>query len=113
MKEFEIYFVQKSPKSRRCETLVIGFSDEDYARLSLPHTDTLVVTLAIANHKIHRILIDDGSSANILYRPAFKHMKIDREKIALARYCLVSFSGKQVLQVGSIELPVTAGTFLR
>jgi hypothetical protein len=56
---------------------VIAFSDEDYAGVSLPHTDALVVTLAIANHKIHWILVDNGSSADILYQLAFKHMKID------------------------------------
>jgi hypothetical protein len=61
MKDFEVYSVKRPVKSRRCETLVIGFSDEDYAGVSLPHTDALVVTLAIANHKIHRILVDNGS----------------------------------------------------
>jgi hypothetical protein len=29
-----------------------------------------VVTLVIANHKIHKILIDTGSSADILYKSA-------------------------------------------
>jgi hypothetical protein len=49
------------------KALVIGFFDEDYAGVSLPQIDVLVLTLAIANHKIHRILIDSGSLADILY----------------------------------------------
>jgi len=77
MKDFEVYSVERRAKSRRCETLVIGFLDEDYAGVSIPHTDALVVTLAIANHKIHRIQVDNGSSANILYQLAFEHIKID------------------------------------
>jgi hypothetical protein len=77
MKDFEVYSVKRPVKSRRCETLVIGFLDEDYAGVSIPHTDALVVTLAIANHKIHRIQVDNGSSANILYQLAFEHIKID------------------------------------
>lgn len=28
--DFEIYSIQKPPKARRCEPLVLGFSDEDY-----------------------------------------------------------------------------------
>jgi hypothetical protein len=39
MKDFEVYSVQKPPKSRKPEAQVIGFSDDDYAGVSLPHTD--------------------------------------------------------------------------
>jgi hypothetical protein len=84
--DFQVFFVERPAKSRRCETLVIGFSDEDYAGVSLPHTDALVVTLAIANHKIHRILVDNGSSADILYQSPSKPMKIGQEKIVPAKY---------------------------
>jgi len=55
---------------------VLGFSDDDYAGVSLPNTDALVVTLAIADHKIHWILLDTGSSIDILYQSAFELMKI-------------------------------------
>jgi hypothetical protein len=72
MKDFGVYSVQKPPKLTKCETQIIGFSDDDYAGVSLPHTDTLVLTLAIANHMIHRILIDTGSSTDILYKTAFE-----------------------------------------
>jgi hypothetical protein len=105
--------VHKPPKSRKRDAQVIGFSDDDYAGVSLPHTDALVLSLAIANHKIHRILIDTGSSADILYRPAFELMKIDRRKVIPARHSLVGFIGEQVLPLGSIELPVMAGAYPR
>jgi hypothetical protein len=108
---FEVYSVQKPPKSQKRDAQVIGFSDDDYAGVSLPHTDALVLSLVIANHKIHRILIDTGSSADILYRSAFEQMKIDRNGVIPARHSLVGFTGEQVLPVGSIELPVTAGTY--
>jgi hypothetical protein len=81
---------------------VLGFSYDDYAGVSLPHTDALVVTLAIANHKIHWILVDTGSSADILYKSAFELKKIDRGRMIPTRYPLVGFSGEQVLSVGSI-----------
>lgn len=92
---------------------MIGFSDNDYARVSLPHTDALVLSLAIANQKIHRILIDTGSSADILYRSAFDLMKIDRNKVILDRHSLVGFTGEQVLSLRSIELSVMARTYSR
>jgi hypothetical protein len=113
MKDFEVYSVQKPPKSRKHEAQVIGFSNDDYAGISLPHTDALVLSLAIANHKIHRILIDTGSSADILYRSAFELMKIDQNKVIPARHSLVGFIGEQVLPLESIELPVMAGAYPR
>jgi hypothetical protein len=105
--------VQKPPKSQKRDAPVIGFSDDDYARVSLPYTDALVLSLAIANHKIHRILIDTGRSADILYRSAFELMKIDRRKVIPTRHSLVEFIGEQVLPLGSIELLVMAGAFPR
>jgi hypothetical protein len=105
--------VQKPPKSQKRDAQVIGFSDDDYAGVCLPHTDALVLSLVIANHKIHRILVDTGSSADILYRSAFEQMKIDRNKVIPARHSLLRFTGEQVLPLGSIKLPVTAGTYPR
>jgi hypothetical protein len=92
---------------------VIKFSDDDYTGASLPHTDALVLSLAIANHKIHHILIDTGSSVDILYRSTFELMKIDQRKVIPARYLLVGFTGEQVLLLGSIELPVMARAYPR
>jgi hypothetical protein len=43
----------------------------------MPHDDALVVIMTVANHAIHRILVDNGSSVDILYWPAFKQMGID------------------------------------
>jgi hypothetical protein len=93
----------------------LGLSgDEDYAGASLPRIDALAIMLAIANnHKILRILVDNENSVGILYHSTFKHMKNDREKMGLARYPLMGFSGEQVLPVGSIELSITNGTFSR
>jgi hypothetical protein len=83
---------------------VIGFSKDYYAGVLLPHIDAWVLSLVIANHEIHRILIHTGSSVDILYKSAFKLMKIDRGKVILAKHSLVGFSGEQVLPIGSIEL---------
>jgi hypothetical protein len=105
--------VQKPPKSRKRETEIVEFLDDDYAGVSLPHTDAFVLSLAIANHKIHQILIDTGSSADILYKSAFELMKIVRSKVTQTRHSLVGFSGEQVLPLGSIELSVIVGTYLK
>ena len=54
------------------ESPTIRFSEEDARRLHHPHDDALVVSIRIENYNMHRVLIDNGSSANILYYPAFQ-----------------------------------------
>jgi hypothetical protein len=81
--------------------------------MTLPYNDTLVLSLVFSNHKIHRILIYTGSSADILYKTAFELMKIDCGKIVMVRHSLVGFSREQVFPFGSIELTVMIGTHPR
>jgi hypothetical protein len=50
--DFKVYSVQKPPKSRKYDPMIVGFLDEDYVGVSLPHIDALVVSLTIANHRL-------------------------------------------------------------
>ena len=49
----------------------ITFTDKDVGRIHHPHDDAIVITLLIADYTTRRVLIDNGSSADILYYPAF------------------------------------------
>ncbi|GAV84250.1 hypothetical protein CFOL_v3_27694 [Cephalotus follicularis] len=67
--------VQQVPHSKRLKTggdeEVITFSKADYEGVRLPHDDPVVVTLLVELFTMKRILIDSGSSADILYKHAF------------------------------------------
>ena len=76
----------------------------------MPHNDALVVTMMVANHAIHRILVDNGSSIDILYWPAFQQMGINRDRIKPFGSPFVGFGGEQVYPVVIISLPLTART---
>ena len=76
----------------------------------MPHDDALVVTVTVANHVIHRILVKNGSSADILYWPAFKQIGIDQDRIKPFGFPLVGFRGEQIQPVGIISLSITIGT---
>jgi hypothetical protein len=89
---------------------VIGFSDEDYVRVSFPHNNALVVTLTIANHSVHQILVDIGGSADIVYWSIFEQLNLGRENIVPTQFPLMGFAGEQVKPEGSIELAVMAST---
>ena len=53
------------------ESPIIGFSEEDARRFPHPHDDALVISIQIEDYNTHRVLVDNGSLADILYYPAF------------------------------------------
>ena len=67
------------PKIARREGLIIGFSEEDARRLHHPHDDELIVSIRVGDYNMHRVLVDNGSLADIPYYPAFQQIGIDRE----------------------------------
>ncbi|GFS42022.1 hypothetical protein Acr_00g0077760 [Actinidia rufa] len=69
-----------SPSSSVGDHPPITFSNDDLRGLHLPHDDALVVSAVIANFNVQRILIDNGSSADILFISAFERMKIGLDK---------------------------------
>ncbi|GFZ12712.1 hypothetical protein Acr_23g0010970 [Actinidia rufa] len=54
----------------------ITFTNEDLRGLHLPHDDALVISTTIANFNMQRILIDNGSFADILFISAFDKIRI-------------------------------------
>ncbi|GAV84708.1 hypothetical protein CFOL_v3_28150 [Cephalotus follicularis] len=57
-----------------------------------------------------RILIDSGSSADILYKHAFDQLKIQTDQLRPVKTPLVGFVGEMVHPLGSIDLSVVTGT---
>jgi hypothetical protein len=68
----QVFLLQRPPKIAKKDLMVISFSEKDAKGVMMPHDDELVVTLTVANHMIHQILVDNGSLADILYWPVFK-----------------------------------------
>ena len=106
----EVYSLHKPMNAARTESIMLSFSKEDARGVVMPYDDALVVTLTVANHAIHRILVDNGSSADILYWPVFQQMGIDQDRIKPFGSPLVGFGGEQVYPMGIISLPLTAET---
>ena len=72
--------------------MIIEFLDKDFAGVLQPHTDALVVMLTIANHNVHRILVDNGSSTDILYWSILKKLNLEQEKIGPTSCPLTGFT---------------------
>ncbi|GAV58205.1 hypothetical protein CFOL_v3_01739, partial [Cephalotus follicularis] len=89
---------------------VISFSKADYEGVRLPHDDPMVVTLQVALFTMNRILIDSGSSVDILYKHAFDQLRIPTDQVRPVKTPLVGFVGEMVHHLGSIDLSVVTST---
>jgi len=85
---------------------VISFDEDDRISIQDPHHDGLVITLFIANHFVRRILIDGGSSVNIVQLDVLKKMNIPEFEIVPRSSVLVGFSGETKNTLGDIKLPI-------
>ncbi|GAV56673.1 hypothetical protein CFOL_v3_00215, partial [Cephalotus follicularis] len=88
---------------------VISFSEVDYEGVRLPHDDPVVVTLMVELFTMKRILIDSGSSTDILYKHAFDQLRIPVDQLKPVKTPLVGFAGEMVHPLGSVDLSVVAG----
>ena len=104
----EIAEVQAVSKLPQLDTS-ITFSDSDLEGCQHPHDDPLVIRAVVANKIVHRVLVDNGSSADIIFASTFDKMGIGRERMEPVSTHLRGFSGEKVLPLGSIQLVLTLG----
>ena len=62
-------------------SLVLGFLDEDKLGTIQPHDDALVVTLRIGGYDVKRVMIDQGSAAEIMYPNLYKGLGLKPENL--------------------------------
>ena len=84
----------------------MNFSDEDKIGTLQPHDDTLIVTLKIRGYDVKRVLVDQGSGAEIMYLNLFRGLKLRAENLACYNSPLIWFDGKIVFPNGQIKLPI-------
>ena len=77
--------------------LVLGFSNEDKLGTIQLHDDTLVVTLRIGRYDVKKVMIDQGSAAEIMYPDLYKGLGLKPENLTAYSFPLVSFEGKMVV----------------
>uniref|UniRef100_A0A2N9I423 Retrotransposon gag domain-containing protein n=1 Tax=Fagus sylvatica TaxID=28930 RepID=A0A2N9I423_FAGSY len=106
-----ILVTQRSRKSLKMDDQIISFSEDDARNIHHPHDDALVITLTIAGFLTRRVLVDNGSSADIIYLPAYQQMQIDKEQLKPIDIPLVGFTGDKVKPLGVVSLIIEAGTY--
>ncbi|XP_058202718.1 uncharacterized protein LOC131317163 [Rhododendron vialii] len=88
----------------------ITFTEQDLQRIQTPHSDALVVTVQISTHSVKRVLVDQGSSMEVMYLSLFKELRIPESCLLPAEVPSIGFSGTPVWPIGRITLPVVTGS---
>ena len=97
----------QEPKRARVErSLVMSFSDEDKIGTIQPHDKALVITLQIGGYDVKRVMVDQGSAAEMMYPDLYKGLNLKAEDLMPYSSPLVSFERKIIILKGQVRLPV-------
>lgn len=91
-------------------TTTISFSDDDLIGVDFPHDDPLILTLRIKGFDVHHLLVDGGSSSDILYYTTFKKLGLAAEDLVPMTTALYGFNSRPERPLGTVTLPVRSGT---
>ena len=79
------------------------------SRVLQPHKDALVLTLGISGFDVRRVLVDLGSSVDLLQMSAYKQMGRSPSILENLRRLLSRFNGATTTSQGDVVLPVQVG----
>lgn len=83
--------------------------EDDRGAVRTPHDDPLVIEMKIANLKVRRILIDTGSSSDIISLSCLEKLKFDENSLTPIHHPIIGFGGSIIHPVGVATLPVRIG----
>jgi hypothetical protein len=85
----------------------LNFDSRDVDLRSAPHIDAMVINCSVAGWDLHKVLVDNGSQADIIFLHAFDCMGISHNLLKPSDNPLYGFGGKGTFPVGKIELPLS------
>ncbi|KAM3751920.1 hypothetical protein ACB098_04G148300 [Castanea mollissima] len=71
------------------------------------HGDALVVTTRVRGFIVKRIMIDQGSGADVMYPDLYRGLRLKKEDLSKYDTPLMEFNGHMVIPKGQISLPVS------
>ena len=57
------------------------FLEEDAREVKQPHDDPLIIMIMIEGFNTKRVLVDNGSSADIIYLSTFQQLKVEQKRL--------------------------------
>ncbi|KAK4388269.1 hypothetical protein Sango_2433500 [Sesamum angolense] len=69
--------------------------------------DPMLIKMYIANFSVHKVLVDNGSSVDIIFWDVLRRMDLKNTNLDPVQTPLVGFGGSEVTSLGFIDLPVS------
>ncbi|XP_072071818.1 uncharacterized protein [Arachis hypogaea] len=91
----------------------ISFTKEDVQGIAPGHDDPIVITMIFANVNLHRTLVDQGSSANILFKLAFDKLGLEEKELKSYPDTLFGLRDTPIKPLGFTSLYTTFGKGLK
>ena len=99
---------QAFKKTKMMVTPTLSFSKEDKEGTFQPHDDALVVTTRIGGYDVKRVLVDQGSRAEIMYPDPYKGLNLKPEDLERYDSLLIGFDGRMVVPHGMVRFTCTS-----
>ena len=106
----DVLFNLPAAKRAKMRQVPIMWTEDDEEGVLYPHEVSLVIKAMVAGTELQRILVDTGSSVDILFKSALDDMRISDLKLERTNTSLKGFGGGRLTPVGIIELPITVGS---
>ena len=87
----------------------LSFSEEDKIGTTQPYDDALLITLRIKDYDVKRVMVDNGSVAEIMYPDLYKGLNLKSKDLMPYSSLLMSFNKKLIIPKGMIRLPIQTG----
>ncbi|XP_072056326.1 uncharacterized protein [Arachis hypogaea] len=86
-----------------------SFTKEDGQGIVPGHDDPVVMTMILVNAHLHRMLIDQGSSADILFKPVFDKLGLDEKELKAYPDTHFRLGDTRIKPLGFMPLHTTFG----
>ncbi|KAL0285174.1 UNVERIFIED_CONTAM: hypothetical protein Sangu_2790300 [Sesamum angustifolium] len=88
----------------------ISFNSQDMDPMRNQNNDALVISATLANFLVKKVLVDSGSSADIMFHDAYVQLGIDNAQLRKVNTPLTGFSGEMIEPLGEVMLPLSLGS---
>ncbi|XP_052289963.1 uncharacterized protein LOC127899864 [Citrus sinensis] len=105
----EVLFNLPAAKRAKVRQVPIMWTDDDEECVLYPHEDTLVIKATVAGKEFQQILVDTGSSVDILFKSTLDEMGIADLKLERTNTPLKGFGEERLTPMGIIKLSITVG----
>jgi len=97
-----INHITHSHHRRRMPPIV--FTDDDFHDFDHQQDDPMVITVEIENYAVKKVLVDQGSSVDILYWATYQKLQLPDTAMVPYDEPIYGFSGEQISTQGCIDL---------